>query len=84
MADLETGDRQPTRERLAALFDELSPVLARLGSQSLEPRARELLHENGAMRQRAAFNRDGAIGVASTLVDRFEEPYAGLEPPRRG
>ena len=74
MADLETGDRQPTRERLAALLDELSPVLARLGSQSLERRARELLRENWAMRQRAAFDRDGAIGVAHALVDRFEKP----------
>jgi carboxylate-amine ligase len=84
MADLESGDRQPTRERLGTLLDELAPVFSRLGSESLLPHARALAKENGAMRERAVFARDGAEAVAAMLADRFTERPPGLEPQARG
>ncbi len=84
MADLESGATEPTRERLGRLLDELSPHFARLGSRSLEQRARDFVQENGAMRQRMIFEREGAVAVATALVDRFDEPCPGLERMGRG
>jgi glutamate---cysteine ligase / carboxylate-amine ligase len=84
LADLETGERKPTRERLAQLLDELAPRFADLGSDHLMPNARALVEENGAMRQRAIFKRDGAEGVARMLAERFGELEPGLEPHARG
>jgi carboxylate-amine ligase len=67
MADLVTGEVAPTRERLAALFDELAPVAQRIGC------ANELASANltadGATRQRAA-GRD-PHAVTAWLADRF-------------
>jgi carboxylate-amine ligase len=50
LADLETGERAPTRERLRALLDAVAPYCAAEGLA----RAHELVACNGAMRQRAA------------------------------
>jgi carboxylate-amine ligase len=52
MADLVTGEVAPTRERLAALLDELAPTAERLGCAA--ELARVDIAANGAQRQRCA------------------------------
>jgi glutamate---cysteine ligase / carboxylate-amine ligase len=52
MADLVTGEIAPTRERVAALLDDLAPVAQRIGCAS--ELAGVDLDANGATRQRAA------------------------------
>jgi carboxylate-amine ligase len=71
LADLRTGEPQPTRERLAALLDRLEPAAAGVGAD-LAP-ARALLGATGSERQRAAAGADGggARAVAAWLADRF-------------
>ena len=62
MTDLVTGDRRPTRERLAALLDELGGCGA----------ARELLEAGGAAaRQRAVASERGLRGLVAWLADGF-------------
>jgi len=60
MADLDTGERTPTRERLAALIE-------RLGADA----ARPLGAENGAIRQRGWASKVGVLGATRELADRF-------------
>jgi glutamate---cysteine ligase / carboxylate-amine ligase len=71
MADLQSGETEPTRERLLALMDGLEPVSRRLGSTALLDSARQLAEENGASRQREAFESAGAVGLTAWLADRF-------------
>jgi glutamate---cysteine ligase / carboxylate-amine ligase len=71
LADLETGERRPTRERLMELLDAIEPQARRLGCLAELGAARALVRENGAMRQRAAFVRGGPRGVAQALVDDY-------------
>jgi carboxylate-amine ligase len=66
MADLVTGAVAPTRERLAALLDDLAPVAGRVGCASELARAN--LDANGATRQRAV---GGAHEVTAWLAERF-------------
>jgi gamma-glutamyl:cysteine ligase YbdK (ATP-grasp superfamily) len=54
MADLSTGRREPTRERLHALLAELAPEARALGCADQLRAAGELAEVNGAMRQRSA------------------------------
>jgi glutamate---cysteine ligase / carboxylate-amine ligase len=62
MADLASGERRPTRERLAALLDELGGCGA----------ARELLDAGGgAARQRAVAAERGLRGLVAWLADGF-------------
>ncbi len=79
MADLETGERIATRERLGRLLDELGPVARRIGSAAPLERARELVAVNGAMRQRAVAAQMGVRGLAGWMADRFEV-QAGRPP----
>ena len=71
MADLETGERTPTRERLGALLDDLAPAAARLGCADELAAARALVAGNGALRQRAVAADAGIGGVAPWLAQRF-------------
>ena len=72
LADLETGEREPLRERLERLFDELAPVGARLGCGAELEQARALAAgAGGAGRQRAAADHAGLDGLAEWLADRF-------------
>ena len=66
MADLVTGEVTTTRERLAALLDDLAPVAERLGCAAELADVR--LDANGATRQRAA---GGARAATAWLVERF-------------
>jgi glutamate---cysteine ligase / carboxylate-amine ligase len=71
MADLETGAVASTRERAAALLDDLAATGERLGCASELAAARAGLAANGADRQRAAAAQGrGPPGVAAWLVDR--------------
>ena len=71
LADLETGESRPARERLAALLDELEPVAARLRCAGELRAARGLLDANGALRQRAVAAERGLHGLVAWLAERF-------------
>jgi carboxylate-amine ligase len=79
LADLDTGETRPARERLGALLDELDPVAARLGCAAELRSARLLLESNGAVRQRAVAAERGLHGLVEWLAGRF---LAGSGGPR--
>lgn len=72
LVDLETGEREPTRERIARLLDHLEPVAGELGSEEQLRGARVLLAGNGADRQRYVAARDGLPGLLGWLADETE------------
>jgi carboxylate-amine ligase len=72
LADLHTGRRVPTRERLAALLGVLAPTGRRLGCEAELAHAGELLEDgNGAARQRAVAAERGLPGLLGWLADAF-------------
>ena len=77
LADLESGERRPTRERLSELLATLRPVAERLGAGQELRRASDLVALNGALLQRRAAQEGGARAVARWLADRFLEPLTG-------
>jgi carboxylate-amine ligase len=77
MADLESGRRGPTDERLRRLLDEIEPFAAQLGSSAMFEEARRLLKENGAIRQRAIVEQSSVEGLAAWTADQF-----GVDAPR--
>jgi glutamate---cysteine ligase / carboxylate-amine ligase len=70
-ADLESGDRQTTRERLTAITEEIAPAAQRLGSAELLGHTRASIERNGAIRQREVYAGAGAHGLVSWMADRF-------------
>jgi glutamate---cysteine ligase / carboxylate-amine ligase len=78
MADLQSGARRPTRERLGELLDELEPAATRHGSSDLLRHARDLVEQNGAIRQREIAADGGTEGLASWMADRFLDPVRGI------
>ncbi len=68
LADLQTGERIPARDCLAALLTELAPAAGRLGCASELQDARRLATANGAARQRAA---GGPHEAAQWLADAY-------------
>jgi carboxylate-amine ligase len=79
LADLETGEPTPTRERLHALLDELAPHAGALGGEAELRHARRLVESNGAMRQREVHSSGGIRGLTEWLVEGFEQPPNGQE-----
>ncbi len=77
MADLQTGERRPTRECLRELFDTLAPSAARLGSSAPLDHARGLAERNGAIAQREAAGEGDVRAATSWLAERFLEDPAG-------
>ena len=73
LVDLETGDVEPTRERLARLLEELEPIAFELGCGDELRGARTLLAGNGADRQRYVVERDGIDALTPWLVEQTEE-----------
>ncbi len=71
LADLESGERRPTRERLQELIVELDAVAARIGCEAELAEARALCEENGAIRQRRASAEAGIDGLPRWLADRW-------------
>jgi carboxylate-amine ligase len=70
-ADLQTGERQPTRARLHALLDSLDAIADRFSATTEFEHARRLISSNGAMSQRMIASERGAHGLAGWLADRF-------------
>lgn len=70
LADLETGERRPTRDRLLELVDDI-------GAEDTRP----LVERGGATRQRAIAAERGLVGLASWLADGFAHPggWSGAE-----
>jgi carboxylate-amine ligase len=73
LVDLDGGGRVATRDRLAALLDELEPYAARFAAESHLVAARALLAGNGADRQRYVHAREGIEGLTRWLVDETEQ-----------
>ena len=72
VADLVTGEREPVRERLEHLLDELAPVATQLGCAAELEHARALAAgRGGAARQRAEARRGGLDGLVAWLADRL-------------
>lgn len=74
LADLVSGERTATRERLTTLLDTLTPVAERLGSAQLLPHARALVAHNGATRQREVAGARGVRGLVAWQAERFGDP----------
>jgi carboxylate-amine ligase len=72
LADLHTGERKPTRERLGVLLSELQAAAERLGCSSELDRAGDLIQKNGAEQQREVAQAGGATAVARWLSERFD------------
>jgi carboxylate-amine ligase len=68
MLDLETGEQEPTLERVDRLLTELEPTAAELGCEGELVQARTLLGGNGADRQRYVAEREGLEGLVRWLV----------------
>ena len=72
LVNLETGERQPTRERIGRLLDRLEPVARELGTDDQIHEARALLAGNGAERQRQVAEHEGFDGLLRWLVAETE------------
>ena len=68
MLDLETGEQEPTLERIDRLLGRLEPTAAELGCDAELVQARTLLGGNGADRQRYVAAREGLDGLVRWLV----------------
>lgn len=77
LADLGSGARVATRDRLLGLCDAVAPFAADLGCGRELDIAREMTLHNGAMAQREAVANGGALGLTRWLADRFLD---GAEP----
>jgi carboxylate-amine ligase len=73
MADLLSGEPEPTRARLHGRLDTLAPIAERLGYPHLLAQAASLLEANGAMRQREVVSESGVRGLAEWLAERFDD-----------
>jgi len=71
LADLETGEARPARERLHALLDELGESAQALGCAAELEAARGLVEANGALRQRAVAAERGVRGLTAWLAEAF-------------
>jgi len=71
LADLDTGELCPTRERIAGLLETLGPAARERGCAEELAAARALLERNGAERLRAVGAAAGARAVAEDLADRL-------------
>jgi glutamate---cysteine ligase / carboxylate-amine ligase len=77
LADLESGEPQPTRDRLTSLLDSLAAQAAKLGCERELAHAHKLVERNGAARQREVHANAGIHGLTEWLVTGFEEPPTG-------
>ena len=81
LADLASGEREPTRERLRRLLDALEPVATRLGGGALLAHARALAQRNGAIRQREVAAQRGVRGLVGWMAERFADPLPDAQAP---
>lgn len=78
LADLDSGERRPTRERLQALIEEITPAAARIGCADELAGASRLVDANGAIQQRRFVAAEGIEALPKWLAARFR---ANLEMP---
>lgn len=71
LADLATGERVPTRERLRELLTDVAPAAARLGCEAQLGQTERLVEENGALRQRTVAATEGVDGLVGWLSGRW-------------
>ena len=71
LADLISGERHSTRERLHELVEEAVPAARRIGCADLLQHTRRSIERNGALRQRHAAASLGIGGLAGWAADRF-------------
>ncbi len=71
LADLETGERRPTRDSLRALLEWLEPAAAGLGCLEELAAADRLVTANGSERQRQVAAGEGLDGLVAWLADSF-------------
>lgn len=76
LADLRSGVRRPTRDRLHELVEWVTPAARRLGSIRLLQNTLQSIEVNGALRQREAADSVGIGGLIQWTADRF---LAGVE-----
>jgi carboxylate-amine ligase len=76
LADLDTGERRPARERLAMLIDAVAGEAEGCGAELAC--ARELVAVNGAMRQRAT---GGPQAAAAWLTEVYPDVAVGRSSP---
>lgn len=77
LADLETGTPAPTRDRLHALLDQLAPTAAQQGTGEHLNAARDLVEQNGAIRQREQLRAGGLRHLVTWLTNGFTGPRIG-------
>src|SRR4051794_1502752 len=82
LADLQTGEPVPVRDRLAALLDELEPHAQALGCSAELRHARSLVESNGANRQRERYADGGMRVLTEWLVEGFMLHEWGHEGPK--
>ncbi len=71
MVDVHSGRREPVRDRLEQLLDQVGGCATTIGGTRQLERAREMLTLNGAMRQRRVGAQSGAHGLVRWLAERF-------------
>jgi glutamate---cysteine ligase / carboxylate-amine ligase len=76
MADLQTGEPQPTRDRISALLDRIERAAERLGNGPGLLSARALVADNGADLQRYVGERHGLVALTRWLADQTTESAA--------
>jgi glutamate---cysteine ligase / carboxylate-amine ligase len=79
VADLASGQRRSTRERLVELTEMLRPFARRLGCDVELEAARGLAEANGAVQQREIAAELGLRGLAGWLGDQY---LSGVHPKR--
>ncbi len=71
MVDVHSGRREAVRDRLERLLDEVEGCASDVGATRQLVRARKMVSENGAVRQRRIGAETGARGLVRWLADRF-------------
>ncbi|ADB50497.1 carboxylate-amine ligase [Conexibacter woesei] len=71
LADLVTGERVPTRDRLGELVAAVAPEAERLGCADALTATRAAIVANGAVRQREVARDRGVDGLVRWLTERF-------------
>jgi carboxylate-amine ligase len=71
LLDLDSGEQEPTRDRVLALIDRVAPAAERLGGTASLDHARTLAARNGAERQRAIAAEQGTRAVVEELAGTF-------------
>jgi carboxylate-amine ligase len=71
LLDLDSGEQEPTRDRVLALIERVAPAAERLGGAAALAHARTLAARNGAERQRATAAAHGARAVVEELAEAF-------------